>query len=671
MKSKVLQQLTTLFIFVVVLFAISSSHQVMAQSGMPPLDSNCGDGECVFAVASGSDDAGRNGTFPTGCDYSPAWNEIYLGKCQNGNPIVSGFRFANITVPRGITITQAYLVFTVDGAYNSAITIAFYGEDSANAATFSSTSQPANRTRIGGAFATWPILASDTWVFGSVRQSPNITNIIQAIVNKSGWASGNSLVILTEPTSATAAGAYRRAYAFERSGITTSARLVIKTTQRSVYLPLMSKEYQRIKSKSGIHLGSGVNGNWSPLMQSRLTGGNPTIGIYPAVLVVLSVDIFNYTRSNTSPCLITNVASVKNQTLYNYLTEAALNGTKVIIRIYPSPGNFNNTFGIGGRFLLLTAGSRPQRQVGPGNIITADYCSDPISNDSKPWADYYFRSIDDIAQEMIVIRDFTNNSGWKPYAFEPANEINSEWWSSDERSNSNTWTQSDNFFKNLYLQVHPAGANPDVRVLAVPMAQSAWAEAFNVVDCSAYFPGWPGGLAYMPNTWMENVNGTTVNFNDGWSWHNYWKYGEELATANNACSNSSGHNFQAFPDALKTTIINSSDLAFITEADLFSPCIGDASPAPDKGGAISSSNGVKASSSLKLFISQTFGADYVVAWLLTNRYFDLGTLNCSDQDQNDEIAWHEAFIGADSTATNNPNNERYWFKTWWLDTTQP
>lgn len=216
MRRKLACLLALLPIIVVSLLMTAPSEQATAQSGWPPLDSNCSDVECVFGISASADDAGPK---PECTNFATTWPEIYFGKCTNGNSIVSGLRFSNITLSRGAVITQAYLVFTVDGTYTTPITMTLYGEDSANAQPFSSSSQPANRARLSGVSTTWPIPSNDTWTAGSVRQSPNITALIQAIVNKSAWQSGNALAILTEPASSTASGAYRRVFAYDRSGV--------------------------------------------------------------------------------------------------------------------------------------------------------------------------------------------------------------------------------------------------------------------------------------------------------------------------------------------------------------------------------------------------------------------------------------------------------------------
>lgn len=240
MRRKLACLLAWLPFVAVFLLMTAPPEKATAQSGWPPLDSNCSDGECVFGVSASADDAGPK---PECTNFATTWPEIYFGKCTIGNSIVSGFHFPNIMLSRGTVITQAYLVFTVDGTYTTPITMTLYGEDSANAQPFSSSSQPANRPRLSGISTTWSIPSSDAWTAGSVRQSPNITAIIQAIINKSTWQSGNALAILTEPASSTASGAYRRVFAYDRAGVSYSARLVVRIQPHKAYLPAVMNNF--------------------------------------------------------------------------------------------------------------------------------------------------------------------------------------------------------------------------------------------------------------------------------------------------------------------------------------------------------------------------------------------------------------------------------------------
>jgi len=200
----------------------------MALNTPTPPDPDCSDGECVFWVSASADDAGPNPS----CSYRTNWNEIYLGECTYGQGIVSGFRFANVNIPVGAQIAEAYLEFTVDGPYTDDLTVAFYGQASGNALSFSSLSRPDNRP-LTNAFATWHIPTTDRWELGQIRTSPDLRAIAQEIINRSDWSSGNALAIIVKNASpASGQWHHRRVIGYDRPvwypGYENAARLVVK-----------------------------------------------------------------------------------------------------------------------------------------------------------------------------------------------------------------------------------------------------------------------------------------------------------------------------------------------------------------------------------------------------------------------------------------------------------
>lgn len=205
----------------------------IAATPQPP-DPDCSDGQCVFWMSGGSDDAGAD-PYGGACLYRVNANEIYFGQCPHGQNITSGFRFPNVTLPQGAQIAEAYLEFTVDGPYSDDLTIAFYGENRGNAQPFSSFSRPENRL-LTQASAVWHIPASDHWELGQIRTSPDLTAIVQEIVNRPDWASGNALAIIVKNAgTATGPNRHRRVIGYERPvwypGRENAARLVIRLTK--------------------------------------------------------------------------------------------------------------------------------------------------------------------------------------------------------------------------------------------------------------------------------------------------------------------------------------------------------------------------------------------------------------------------------------------------------
>jgi hypothetical protein len=158
-------------------------------------------------IAASSDDAGINAASGW-CVYGTGHNEIYFGQCEDGTDISSGFRFAQVPIPQGAHIVEAYLRFTVDGPYTGAMTVRFRGEASGNAQAFSDTSRPEDRPLIPDMMADWEITAADPWTLDETRLSPPLTAIVQAIVDRTDWSSGNALAIITQNVG-TATGTWR------------------------------------------------------------------------------------------------------------------------------------------------------------------------------------------------------------------------------------------------------------------------------------------------------------------------------------------------------------------------------------------------------------------------------------------------------------------------------
>lgn len=268
----------------------------MALETPTPPDPDCSDGECVFWVSASTDDAGPNPVFA--CSYRTNWNEIYMGECPNQQGIVSGFRFANVNIPAEAQIAEAYLEFTVDGPYTDDLTVAFYGEAGGNARSFSSTRHPDNRP-LTQASAQWHIPSSDRWDLGQMRASPDLTAIVQEIINRPDWTSGNALAIIVKNAGpASGQWRHRRVIGYDRPvwypGYENSTRLVIKLEGAF-----------SIDSVTAID----SDGNplpWDALVENTLTveargsGGNPPATVAAKVSALKSGKVTYLTLSKVS-----------------------------------------------------------------------------------------------------------------------------------------------------------------------------------------------------------------------------------------------------------------------------------------------------------------------------------------------------------------------------------
>jgi VCBS repeat-containing protein len=145
-------------------------------------------------VAASSDDAEEDLV-----DGSVSVTSSDLEMIQETNEQIVGIRFVGVDVPQGATIVDAWVQFQADETTSVTTTLTIQGEASDNAATFSGSdleisSRP--RTSVETA-ASWSPPPWDTvGEAGPDQQTPNIAAVIQEIVSRTGWSSGNSLVIL-------------------------------------------------------------------------------------------------------------------------------------------------------------------------------------------------------------------------------------------------------------------------------------------------------------------------------------------------------------------------------------------------------------------------------------------------------------------------------------------
>lgn len=112
------------------------------------------------------------------------------------NNLAVGLRFNGVAVPQGSTITNAYVQFEADQPWANPTSLTIEGQAADNPPTFSGTNKILPRPRTV-ADVTW---APAPWLtvgeVGFDQRTANLAAVIQEIVNRPGWASSNSLVLV-------------------------------------------------------------------------------------------------------------------------------------------------------------------------------------------------------------------------------------------------------------------------------------------------------------------------------------------------------------------------------------------------------------------------------------------------------------------------------------------
>lgn len=185
-------------------------------------------------VSASSDDAeeqGSNGTTPGAMDLTSTDLEL-VNDGNDGDQWV-GMRFNGLNIPQGVYITSAYIQFTVDEDDTLSGDKFIYAEDVDNASAFASTASNISTRTLTNASTMWSNLPlwSTIGAAGVDQQTPNIANVVQEIVNRTGWSSGNSMNIIMNGTGERVAESY--------DGSPGSAPILVVN-----YLPVSQISYQ-------------------------------------------------------------------------------------------------------------------------------------------------------------------------------------------------------------------------------------------------------------------------------------------------------------------------------------------------------------------------------------------------------------------------------------------
>ncbi len=143
------------------------------------------------SVSYGNDDCTEDPVAP--------WSRVgsgnmYIGRYSGSYPQMNfGTIFRNVDIPQGATITNANLRIRItSGGDGQTVVASVQGFDEDNVSDFSA-SLPSVKSQTSQAIG-WNIPGtSDQW-----QQSPDISSIVQEIVNRTGWSEGNRMGFVVE-----------------------------------------------------------------------------------------------------------------------------------------------------------------------------------------------------------------------------------------------------------------------------------------------------------------------------------------------------------------------------------------------------------------------------------------------------------------------------------------
>jgi hypothetical protein len=147
-----------------------------------------------------------------------AWGEIYITSTDlelmyddyfESDQIV-GVRFANLNIPKDAVIVNSYIQFTTDELSSTETTVDIFGELVDNSLTFNATSHNISGRTKTGTGINWQNISAWQAVneSGAKQKTPDLSLMVQEIVNLSGWQSGNSMSFILQGTGKRIAHSY-------------------------------------------------------------------------------------------------------------------------------------------------------------------------------------------------------------------------------------------------------------------------------------------------------------------------------------------------------------------------------------------------------------------------------------------------------------------------------
>jgi hypothetical protein len=155
-------------------------------------------------VSASSDDAEQRGSSSTNLTSTD------LELTTDGTVVqVVGIRFRGVSVPAGATITNAYLQFQTDEVSTGASSLTLRAENADNTPTYTAAANNVTSRATTAASVAWsPPDWATVGQAGLGQRTPNLSALVQAVVSRAGWASGNAMALLISGTGRRTAEAF-------------------------------------------------------------------------------------------------------------------------------------------------------------------------------------------------------------------------------------------------------------------------------------------------------------------------------------------------------------------------------------------------------------------------------------------------------------------------------
>jgi len=115
---------------------------------------------------------------------------------QDASNQTVGMRWTGLAIPQGATITTAWIQFSSTIAASGATSLTLSAQAADNAATFTTGNRNISSRALTSASTAWTPAAWNASETGTSERTPDLKAVVQEVVNRSAWASGNALAVI-------------------------------------------------------------------------------------------------------------------------------------------------------------------------------------------------------------------------------------------------------------------------------------------------------------------------------------------------------------------------------------------------------------------------------------------------------------------------------------------
>lgn len=156
-------------------------------------------------VSTSSDDAEQRSTG----NVSLTSSDLELAVDANRGAQTIGVRFTELNIPAGALITSAWVQFTADETGSEATDLVIAAEAADAAATFTNTQFDLTNRPLTQSEASWsPAAWLSRGEAGLAQRTPDLAALVQEVVARPGWQSGNALALIIDGTGTRTAESY-------------------------------------------------------------------------------------------------------------------------------------------------------------------------------------------------------------------------------------------------------------------------------------------------------------------------------------------------------------------------------------------------------------------------------------------------------------------------------